>query len=129
MRCTLRCGCMNLPWSSVVVERGWNLTTASTRRIGAPSLDDWWSFIRCAPPAGYAERSTVKNVTSAIRTLSAVLLVVSLFAASAAFASSKRVRVPTMKDMAIVWVGGSDANVEYLRLALIESGTGLLTVR
>ena len=24
--------------------------------VGAPSHASWWSFIRCAPPAGYAER-------------------------------------------------------------------------
>ena len=28
-------------------------TAASTLRIGAPSHAGWWSFNRCAPPAGY----------------------------------------------------------------------------
>lgn len=43
--------------------------------------------------------------------------------------ASKPVKVPTLKDLATVWVGGSEFNAEYLRLDLTESGTGLLTIQ
>jgi len=43
--------------------------------------------------------------------------------------ASKRVRRPTMEDLATVWVGGSPSSLEFLRLDLGVQGTGLLTVQ
>jgi len=41
--------------------------------------------------------------------------------------ASKRPRVPTMQDLATVWVGGNE--LEYLRLEVSESGIGVLTIQ
>ena len=61
-------------------------TTASTRRIGAPSLVGSWSFGGCAPPAGYAERwpDTYRGMNSRVssRTCASIAAAIVLFGCS-----------------------------------------------
>ena len=90
------------------------------------------AYARPAParPAAYGRRSPDKNkARSGMRGRNVLMVVLTLVLVSAGAAASKRVRVPTTKDLATVWVGASPMSVEYLRLELTESGKGILTVQ
>ena len=90
------------------------------------------AYARPAParPAAYGRRSADKNkARNGMRGRNVLMVVLTLVLVSAGAAASKRVRVPTTKDLATVWVGASPMSVEYLRLELTESGKGILTVQ
>jgi hypothetical protein len=56
-------------------------------------------------------------------------IVLGIFALCGSADASKRVPLPTMRDLATVWVGGGRGDLEFLRLELRENGTGVLTVQ
>jgi len=72
---------------------------------------------------------------SVVRTIEVIgmtrrtLLLASLALVVALPVAAKRIRQPTMADLAQVWIGGPPKGIEFFRLELDKEGVGLLTVQ
>ena len=64
-----------------------------------------------------------------MRNSRAALAALAIAVVSQATQAHKAIRQPTITDLATVWVSSAPDAVEFLRLELAESGTGLLTVQ
>ncbi len=100
----------------------------SHRSSDATGARSWKRRGRVSKPSNLSSPDKNK-ARSGMRGRNVLMVVLTLVLVSAGAAASKRVRVPTTKDLATVWVGASPISVEYLRLELTESGKGILTVQ